>query len=283
MALSRRTGTRFQASIWPGFVDAMTGLLLVLMFLLTIFMVLQYVLNDTISGQETELDALASEVSALASALGLEERETSQLEARLGALNTTLNDAQSDLDQTRAEVASQASLIASLSLARDQQDVALADATTRITSFEAQVATLLADRDQARGDIATLEAQRADLQASQADLLSEQEALNLALARTRTEVDAQTEVARLAAARREALEALITDLRQRGADSAVEADQLAGRLADVEQQLSDEEIARLTEAAAAQALREKLAGSDAELTAMTLALEAQRQDRKSVV
>jgi len=123
MALSRRTGTRFQASIWPGFVDAMTGLLLVLMFLLTIFMVLQYVLNDTISGQETELDALASEVSALASALGLEERETSQLEARLGALNATLNDAQGDLDQTRAEVTSQAALIASLSLARDRKSV----------------------------------------------------------------------------------------------------------------------------------------------------------------
>ena len=33
MALSRRSGTRFQGSIWPGFVDAMTGLLLVLMFL----------------------------------------------------------------------------------------------------------------------------------------------------------------------------------------------------------------------------------------------------------
>ena len=39
MALSRRTGQRFQASIWPGFVDAMTGLLLVLMFVLTIFMI----------------------------------------------------------------------------------------------------------------------------------------------------------------------------------------------------------------------------------------------------
>ncbi len=34
MALSRRTGQRFQGSIWPGFVDAMTGLLLVLMFVL---------------------------------------------------------------------------------------------------------------------------------------------------------------------------------------------------------------------------------------------------------
>ncbi|NCZ66738.1 MAG: hypothetical protein EBY64_10090 [Rhodobacteraceae bacterium] len=47
MALSRRTGQRFQGSIWPGFVDAMTGLLLVLMFVLTIFMVIQFVLRET--------------------------------------------------------------------------------------------------------------------------------------------------------------------------------------------------------------------------------------------
>ena len=59
MALSRRTGTRFQASIWPGFVDAMTGLLLVLMFVLTIFMVVQFVLTERITGQETELDQLS--------------------------------------------------------------------------------------------------------------------------------------------------------------------------------------------------------------------------------
>ncbi len=61
MALSRRTGQRFQGSIWPGFVDAMTGLLLVLMFVLTIFMVMQFVLQETISGQETELDVLTGE------------------------------------------------------------------------------------------------------------------------------------------------------------------------------------------------------------------------------
>ncbi len=59
MGLSRRTGQRFQASIWPGFVDAMTGLLLVLMFVLTIFMVIQFVLRETISGQETELNTLS--------------------------------------------------------------------------------------------------------------------------------------------------------------------------------------------------------------------------------
>ena len=55
MALSRRTGQRFQANIWPGFVDAMTALLLVLMFVLTIFMVVQAVLRDTITVQDATL------------------------------------------------------------------------------------------------------------------------------------------------------------------------------------------------------------------------------------
>ena len=39
MALSRRNGKRFEANIWPGFVDAMTALLLVLVFVLSIFMI----------------------------------------------------------------------------------------------------------------------------------------------------------------------------------------------------------------------------------------------------
>ena len=63
MALSRRTGVRFQASIWPGFVDAMTGLLLVLMFVLTIFMVMQFVLQETIKGQGTALDELNLDIT----------------------------------------------------------------------------------------------------------------------------------------------------------------------------------------------------------------------------
>ena len=61
MALSRRSSNRFQNAIWPGFVDAMTGLLLVLMFVLTIFMVIQFVLRETITGQESELDLLTEE------------------------------------------------------------------------------------------------------------------------------------------------------------------------------------------------------------------------------
>ncbi|WP_171206276.1 peptidoglycan -binding protein [Ruegeria sp. HKCCA0235A] len=262
MALSRRTGQRFQGSVWPGFVDAMTGLLMVLTFVLTIFMVIQFVLRETISGQEDELTTLADEVAALAGALGLEERENSRLQARLGALNTTLSQAEDDLAQAQ-------SLIASLTTERDRQAAALDQAQTRITNFEAQVAALLAEQEQALGDIAALETEREQL-------LTEKEALNLALAQSREEIDAQTEAARLAAARREALEAMVADLEQSDKERAAE-------IATLEQQLSDEEAARLVEAAAAEALRNRLQDADAELTAMTLALEAQRKEAEDTL
>ena len=64
MGLSRR-GTQRDVSgaIWPGFVDAMTALLLVLMFVLSIFMIVQFVLRDTISTQDTQLQGLSAEVA----------------------------------------------------------------------------------------------------------------------------------------------------------------------------------------------------------------------------
>lgn len=269
MALSRRTGARFQGSIWPGFVDAMTGLLLVLMFVLTIFMIVQFVLTERITGQETELDALSGEVAALAQALGLEERSNSQLEARLGALNASLRDAQ-------GEVTQQSALIAALTSERDQQVANLRASQTKITEFEAQVAALLTERDGALTQIGALENRQSELLDRQEALIDEQEALNLALAATRNEVDAQQEAARLAAARREALDALVADLQARNADAQAEVTLLQGQVAETAKALSDEEAAKLAEAAAAAALREKLQDADAELTAMTLALEAKR-------
>ncbi|SHI62826.1 chemotaxis protein MotB [Shimia gijangensis] len=263
MALSRRTGQRFQASIWPGFVDAMTGLLLVLMFVLTIFMVVQFVLRETITGQESELDTLSSEVAALAQALGLEQDKTANLETQVGGLRATLDD-------EHAEAERQSAIIATLTSDLATREGDLAAARTRITSFEAQVATLLSEKSRALNAITGLEAVREEL-------LSQQEALNLALATARGEIDAQSEVARLSAAKREALEALIADLNLQAAEQNAANSALNTRVTDLENELSDEEMARLAEAAAAEALRARLQDADAELTAMTLALEEQRQ------
>jgi chemotaxis protein MotB len=249
MALSRRTGSRFQASIWPGFVDAMTGLLLVLMFVLTIFMVIQFALRETITGQESRLSQLTAEVASLAQALGLEQDRSTQLAATVGSLTTSLA-------ATSDEAERQAALVASLTQERDAQTLVLIEAQNRITGFEAQVAGLLAQRSDLRATVAGLEGTRDEL-------LSEQEALNLALAIARDEIDAGAQAARLAAARREALQALMADLRAEATSDMT--------------RISELEAAQLVDAAAAQALRDRLANADAKLTVMTLALEEQRR------
>ncbi len=251
-----RRGARTESPIWPGFVDAMTSLLMVLMFVLTIFILVQSVLRDTITTKDTELDSLTAQVATLADALGLEKQTVASLQTQLGA--------------ARDEGERQSALIATLTSQLSTAQGALNDANAKITSFEAQVASLLAERDKARGEATALTAQVSDLEAAKAKLLTDQEALNLALAKARDEIDANTEAARLAAAKADALNALIEDLKRQ----AVEKD---SQIAATQSQLSDAEKARLAEAAAAEALREKLKNSDAELTAMTLALEEQRK------
>ena len=326
MALSRRTGQRFQASIWPGFVDAMTGLLLVLMFVLTIFMVVQFVLRETITGQEDELNTLEEEVAALAEALGLEQVKSVKLETEVGGLKSTLSDSE-------ARVQQQDALISALSADLDALNSSLLGARNSITNYEAQVAALLAQRVTTLGTIADLEGQRdaltaereamqaqrdaarvtiaglegqrdaltaereamqvqrdaarvtiADLEgvrnklsAERESLMDERDAFALALTKARDEVDLRIEAARLAAARQDAMQALIEDINRKLADSEGREGELAAKVDNLEGKLTDEEAARLTEASAVAALRERLKNADAELTAMTLALELQRK------
>lgn len=200
MALSRRGSARHAANIWPGFVDALATLLMVLTFVLTIFTVVQSALRDRITSQDSELDKLAAEVSGLSDALSVEKTHATELGSQL----------------TEAQKAEQARAAEAARLA------------------------------------AAMKAQEA------------------ALAGARTEIDAAAEAARLAAARREALEALVADLKAKGAAGAAE-------LSQVQSKLSEAEAARLADAAAAEALRQKLSGAETELTAMTLSLEESRK------
>ena len=138
MALaSRRGGNRFSASIWPGFVDVMTALILVLFFVLSIFMIVQFVLRETITGKDRELDALSVQVANLADALGL----------------------------ARSEADTQEALVATLT---DQR----AAAEGRIVEFEEQVAGLLARNQQLTGTLATAEAARDAAAAESAERLT---------------------------------------------------------------------------------------------------------------
>ncbi len=227
MALSRRSGARFHSAIWPGFVDAMTGLLLILMFVLTIFMIMQSVLRDTITGQEQKLNDLSKQITALASELGLEKAQNTDLTSELTALRSTLVQAEQ--------------------LAADQKT---------------QIAQLLTVQNQQAQTISTLKTQAADLSAN--------------ITAARAEADAQKEAARLAAARREALEALIADLRSRNATATEHA-------ATLSESLSAAEKARLAEAAAAELLRKKLEGAQGELDTMTLVLDQERKKAEDLL
>ena len=263
MALSRRTGQRFQASIWPGFVDAMTGLLLVLMFVLTIFMVIQFVLRETITGQESELDALAAEIVAISEALGLEKAKVVELESELGILTSTLSDREVVNEK-------QSLLIESLRFQNKENQAALDKALTQITQFETQVANLLAAQAASRTQIDQLQTQRRSL-------LDQQEALALTLAQARDEIDLAEQEARLKAAEREALELLITSLETEKSEAKKTIEGQASEIQDLKVALDDEAAARLIEAAAAAELRKRLKEADAELTAMTLILEEERK------
>ena len=96
MAL-KRSGSRFEASIWPGFVDAMTALLLILFFVLSIFMIVQFALRETITGQGRELDNLSAQLIDLADALGLEQSRVDSLENNLGKTQQSLENAKGEI------------------------------------------------------------------------------------------------------------------------------------------------------------------------------------------
>jgi len=277
MALSRRTGQRFQASIWPGFVDAMTGLLLVLMFVLTIFMIVQFVLRETISGQESELNNLQDEIALIAEALGLEKKQTEKLGLELNSLAGTLSD-------TERELQRQATLISTLTKEREEQAQLIGEANSKITQFEAQVAGLLSQRDNLNLQIGSLKDNQEaatekilELQNESANLKSDRDQLELALATARNEIDAATQAARMAAAQREVFESMIATLEQDLSDAEQKVTEKVDEIGLLQERLSEEEEARIVSIAVAEELRERLKNADAELTAMTLMLEAQRQ------
>ena len=283
MALSRRTGQRFQASIWPGFVDAMTGLLLVLMFVLTIFMIVQFVLRETISGQESELNNLQDEIALIAEALGLEKNRNEKLGLELNALA-------GDLANTESEIQRQATLISTLTLEREEQAQSIVEANLKITQFEAQVAGLLSQRENLNLQIGSLKGNQKiatkkilELQNESDNLKSDRDQLELALASARNEIDAATQAARMAAAQREVFESMIVALEQDLGNAEKKVTEKVDEIGLLQEKLSKEEEARLVSVAVAEELRNRLKNADAELTAMTLMLEKQRKEAEDTL
>lgn len=145
MALLRRTGQRVTSSIWTGYVDAMTGLLLVFMFVLSMFMIVQYILSGTISSQSDELLRRERLIADLNSSIAIKDaellRQLNQIQQLLG-----------DTDASKAQIASLEYIVRT-------QLSEIATATERSAQQESRIRNLLDEREQQSYQIAQLEAE----------------------------------------------------------------------------------------------------------------------------
>ena len=71
---------------WPGFVDALSTLILSIIFLLTVFMVAQFFLSQEVVGKDTALSRLNAEISRLSQLLSLEQTGKANLEDQVAQL-----------------------------------------------------------------------------------------------------------------------------------------------------------------------------------------------------
>jgi chemotaxis protein MotB len=103
MALSRRSVER--TNYWPGFVDALSSLLLVIIFLLCLFMLTQFFLGQELQGKDTALTRLNTQIAELTDLLQLERANSSDLQSTINNLTATLAGAQNERDSLTAQLA----------------------------------------------------------------------------------------------------------------------------------------------------------------------------------
>src|SRR5918998_2765676 len=86
----RRRGRGGQINYWPGFVDALSTLLLAIIFLISVFTVGQFFLSRELSGRDTVLDRLNRQIAELTDLLSLERSSRRTIEETVTSLQTTL-------------------------------------------------------------------------------------------------------------------------------------------------------------------------------------------------
>ena len=135
-----RGGSRRAINIWPGFVDGLATLLLVVMFVLMVFMVAQFFLSTALSGRDEALQKLTREITELADLLALERAANADLRINVAQLSSEL---QSSLAEREA-------LSSRLSALLDEQEIVeerLVAAEQDREGLAAQIAALLEDKE----------------------------------------------------------------------------------------------------------------------------------------
>ena len=96
MALARTRRADRRIDYWPGFVDALSTLLLTFMFLLSVFVLAQFLLTREISGKDEVLNRLNSQINELTQLLALEKGNTQDAQDALANLQASLSAAEAE-------------------------------------------------------------------------------------------------------------------------------------------------------------------------------------------
>jgi chemotaxis protein MotB len=159
MALGRSRRGAEGMNYWPGFVDALSTLILSIIFILTVFVVVQFYLQQEVAGKDTALSRLNLQIAELTELLSMEKSGKSSMEDQLAQLRASLANAESDRDKFKG-IAEGAG--AGLSAAQGQ-------ANTLATSLEGEKkisARALAQVEVLNQQIAALRRQLAAIEAS---------------------------------------------------------------------------------------------------------------------
>lgn len=257
-----RTGTRRAVNIWPGFVDGLASLLLVVMFVLMVFMVAQFFLTTALTGRDEALEQLNREVSELAELLALERAANADLRVNVAQLS-------SELQSSIAERESLGSQLSALLDERDALEGRLSESEQQRDSLTAQIAALLEEQESLERLLAEAEAvtekTREELEAAYASIEADKETIEAQLAELAilkslnddmvAQLSGMEEALSAQEESAEALRAQIAELEARLAARLEERDKLAAQLLERDEaiKLSAEELALTREE------REKLA------------------------
>ena len=185
MAIGRRRQQR-HIDYWPGFVDALSTILLAIMFLLTVFVLGQFFLSREISGKDQVLNRLNSQINELTQLLALEKSGKQDMEDQLAALQASLSQSEGEksrlqklLDAGSGIASGAQARIGQLSGELDAEKQVSARAMSQVELLNQQIAALRAQIAAVEG---ALQAAESKDQASQAQIADLGRRLNVALA-----------------------------------------------------------------------------------------------------
>lgn len=186
MALARARRRQYNANYWPGFVDMLSTLLLVVIFLMAMFMVTNYIITEAASGKDTMLSRLNRQLSELTELLALERSQKEGAEDNLAALQATLLDTESEnarltglLGTESGQTKDAEGRAAALGTKLDEQRNITNDALAKVELLNQQLAAL---RLQLAALNEALEASEAKDKEAQARIADLGQRLNVALA-----------------------------------------------------------------------------------------------------